>query len=72
MPEEYIFLDEDGAMGTGAVGTSSNIPANNTDSTGEAEIAANPPVRKKKKTDLFKRSAPGVPKTLSQILKREK
>lgn len=64
-------LSEDG----GIVGTGSAIPAVNTQSTGEAEIAANPPVRKKKKLEfgLLQRSAPGqVPRKLRQIISKEK
>lgn len=65
------MIEEDGA-----VGTTSAIPAVNTQSTGEADIAANPPVFKKKKKlefGLIKRSAPvGVPKTLRQIISKEK
>lgn len=52
-------------------GVASAVPAVNTQSTGEAEIAANPPVSKKKKTNLFTRT-PGVPRTLRQIISKEK
>lgn len=66
------MVSEDGAMGAGAVGTTSDIPANNTDVSGVAGIAKNPPI-KKKKIDLLKRPAPiGVPRKLRQIISKEK
>lgn len=61
------MLKEDG----GAVGTASAIPAVNTQSTGEADIAANPPVfRKKKKLEfgLIQRPNPVSPKPLRKII----
>ncbi len=57
----------------GAVGTSSAVPAVNTQSTGEADIAANPPVFKRKKTSILQRTMPITrpPKSLRQILKTD-
>ena len=55
----------------GEVGTTSSIPAVNTQSTGEAEIAAKPPVKKKKKLDLLTRSMQSPPKTLRSIIGHE-
>jgi len=63
------MLEED------AVGTSSAIPAVNTQSTGEAEISANPPVKKKKRLEfgILTRTDPGqVPRKLRDIISKEK
>ena len=67
------MINEDGGA-AGAVGTASPVPAVNTQSTGEADIAANPPVfRKKKKLEfgLIKRPNPVSPQPLRSILNRD-
>jgi len=68
-------VQEDGAaaMSGGAVGTSSDIPANNTDVSGVAGIARNPPIKKKKTTNLLTRGMPMArpPKKLRDIVGKE-
>ena len=68
------MINEDGGA-AGAVGTASPVPAVNTQSTGEAEIAANPPVNKKKKKKLefglIQRPNPVSPKPLRSILNND-
>ncbi len=58
------MLQEDGVV--------SAVPAVNTQSTGEADIAANPPV-KKKRTTLLQRAMPITrpPKSLRDIVGRD-
>jgi hypothetical protein len=67
-------VQEDGAaaMSGGALGTTSDIPANNTDDSGVAGVAKNPPI-KKKKTNLLTRSMPMTkpPKSLRSIIGRD-
>ncbi len=62
------MLEEDGAVGTASV-----VPAVNTQSTGEADIAANPPVFKKKKLTMLQRTMPVTrpPKSLRDIVGRD-
>ena len=59
------MLQEDGVV--------SAVPAVNTGSTGEAEIAANPPVKKKKRTNLLQRAMPITrpPKSLRAIVGKD-
>jgi len=68
------MIQEDGGA-AGAVGTTSAVPTVNTQSTGEAEIAANPPVFRKKKRKLefgmIQRPNPVNPKPLRSIVGRD-
>lgn len=71
-PGVHKIIKKQSTVFEDAVGTASAIPAVNTQSTGEAEISANPPVKKKKR-NLLTRTMPMTrpPKSLRDIVGRD-